>query len=380
MLTNADKLNNIDSNTIISALSSSGATNGVVGVGIKLDMVGKHTEQVSCQTQEKQAKKEADVTLASRHGDENNCTNSTPPVTNVTGNKKQAEEQAEDSSSASAPANNSSAISISLLSTSSKSSFAPSKDINGQSECQQPSSKKRKVTLVLPGELGNSTSTSFLTKNASTSAGANFLKMTPLSSSKGGVGKTSFLNQSPTSIAVATAISSCKDTSKEFASETPMFLLPYFTHLSVTSQRSLIKQLAISAQKEQRQRNIDKFKEEQSNKTVGSDTKVCNNGTQTPTNFMSHTPLSSRSPLKLFSSPGSGDAFADMDFVELFSDMNDGSGFFDDVDCNASDEVTDASAIKPKQTMANIEPVDPVTDDMVEKARLRAIDQIMDQN
>ena len=41
-------------------------------------------------------------------------------------------------------------------------------------------------------------------------------------------------------------------------------------------------------------------------------------GTQTPTNFMSHTPLNSHSPMKLFTTPSGGD-FADMDFENITS-------------------------------------------------------------
>jgi len=231
--------------------------------------------------------------------------------------------------------------------------------------------KKRKVTLLLPTEAaaqGN-----HLMKNASTSAGTNFLS-TPSSSSKFG-GKTSLMKESPISIAVSTAVSSCKDQAKEF-SETPMFLLPYFAMLSTTAQRSIIKQLASTAQKEQRQRNLEKAKEELLAKTPGSQSSlsrgVCNSGTQTPTNFMSHTPLSSRSPLKLFSSPGGGDAFADMDFVELFSDPSGDLTLFDE-------ETVDAVAptiASVEEQLELVEPVVPLTDAAIEKGRLKVLHQL----
>ena len=240
-------------------------------------------------------------------------------------------------------------------------------------------SKKRKVTLLLPSDTmqapeGGSYSA---TKNASTSAGANFL-MTPSSSGKF-AGRTSLINESPISIAVSTAVSSCKDQAKDLA-ETPMFLLPYFGMLSTSAQRSIIKQLAVTAQKEQRHRNVEKAREEFLSKTPGSSRSasskgVCNSGTQTPTNFMSHTPLSSRSPLKLFSSPGAGDAFADMDFVELFSDPSGSLSLFDEEVEEGGAAASEVGGVTDEQ-LELMEPLVPISDAAVEKGRLKILHQL----
>ena len=236
--------------------------------------------------------------------------------------------------------------------------------------------KKRKVTLLLPSDTmqhsqggGDSSSA---TKNASTSAGANFLS-TPSSAGKFG-GKTSLMTESPISIAVSMAVSSCKDQAKDL-NETPMFLLPYFAMLCTSAQRSIVKQLAVTAQKEQRQRNLEKAREELLTKTPGSTKSsaskgVCNSGTQTPTNFMSHTPLSSRSPLKLFSSPNAGDAFADMDFVELFSDPSGSLSLFGDEHEGAYE-----AGISDEQ-LELMEPLVPISNSTVEKGRLKILHQL----
>jgi len=159
--------------------------------------------------------------------------------------------------------------------------------------------------------------------------------------------------------------------------------------LSTTAQRSITKQLAVTAQKEQRQRNIEKAREELLAKTpkgLQASTKgVCNSGTQTPTNFMSHTPLSSRSPLKLFSSPAEGDAFADMDFVELFSDSAGGplNMFDDNIDnCNMVGRAPEvnAEATLEEQLELTAEPVVPITDAAVEKGRLKILHQLNKAN
>lgn len=154
------------------------------------------------------------------------------------------------------------------------------------------------------------------------------------------------------------------------AGEAPMFLLPYFSQLSTSAQRSLIRQLALTAQRDQRQQKIEKMREDLTqNKKVDplgkAPTTTMSSGTQTPTNFMSHTPLNSRSPMRLFSSPGGGAGgdFADMDFVDLFSDE---AGWADATVTNEEQAILD---------IAN-EDLAELPDAAIEKARLKVLHQI----
>ena len=85
---------------------------------------------------------------------------------------------------------------------------------------------------------------------------------------------------------------------------------------------------------------------------------------------MSHTPLSSRSPLKLFSSPNAGDAFADMDFVELFSDPSGSLSLFGDEHEGACE-----AGISDEQ-LELMEPLVPISNSTVEKGRLKILHQL----
>jgi len=233
-------------------------------------------------------------------------------------------------------------------------------------EVSASSRKKRKVTLLVP----QSEKSDGGTRNASTSAGATYLtpSLNPLKSGgMSGIGKIDMTSQSPVSIAVAAAISSSKEMPKQTNGETPLFLLPYFSQLSTSAQRSLIRQLAGNAAQDQRQQKIEKMRNELKKKSgqgQGQQTSMTS-GTQTPTNFMSHTPLNSHSPMKLFTTPSGGD-FADMDFVDLFSDDVFGEGGEDD------HKVQEQALMD----MTNDETPLELEDGVVEKARLKVLHQI----
>jgi len=236
----------------------------------------------------------------------------------------------------------------------------------------ESSKKRRKVTLLVPQNRKNSRGgkdeEESGMKNASCTAGSNFL--TPGKAGAGSVSKLDLANQSPISIAVSTAISSSKDMPRNNAGEAPMFLLPYFSQLSTSAQRSLIRQLALTAQRDQRQQKIEKMREDLTqNRKVDplgkAPTTTTSSGTQTPTNFMSHTPLNSRSPMRLFSSPGGGAGgdFADMDFVDLFSDE---AGWADATVTNEEQAILDVA----NEDLAEL------PDAAIEKARLKVLHQI----